>query len=54
MTTSSIPFNPATMNPAAIVLPTNNNINNDNIWFNLLLLIILILIGYILIKRNNI
>jgi uncharacterized protein with PQ loop repeat len=59
---SSIAFNPATMNPAAIILPqinnmnnTNNinNINNDNIWFKLFLLLIFLLIGYILIKRYN-
>jgi hypothetical protein len=44
-------FNPATMNPAAIILPTQKLDNTDDIYFYVILFFIFLLIGYMLIKR---
>jgi hypothetical protein len=52
---SSIEFNPATMNPAAIILPQINNTNNTNImnnFDNIIIVILLIIIIYMIIKNN--
>ena len=46
-------FNPATMNPAAIILPTTETFNINNYLDYIIILLILLIIGFIIIKRNN-
>ena len=46
-------FNPATMNPAAIILPNNLDNSSDNIWEVLILFFIIIIIFVMFIKNNS-
>jgi hypothetical protein len=46
-------FNPATMNPAAIILPNNLDNSSDNILEILILLIFITIIILIFIKNNS-
>ncbi len=46
-------FNPATMNPAAIVLDKSFNNSSNNIWEILILFLIIIIIFIMFIKNNS-
>ncbi len=46
-------FDPATMNPAAIILDTSSNTLSDNIWEILILFIFIIIIIIMFIKNNS-
>ena len=52
MTNNKINFNPATMNPAAIILPNVETFNINNYLDYIIILLILILIGFIIIKKH--
>ena len=51
MSNNSINFDPATMNPAAIILPNVETFINNYLDY-IIILLILIIIGFIIIKKH--
>jgi hypothetical protein len=49
-----VDFNPATMNPASIILPSNiEKFNNTDYFEYFIIIILIIIIAFMIIKRKN-